>query len=330
MANIRQHANGKWQVQIRRKGYPPVAKTFATKAHAVQFARSIESDLDRGAITWSADAERTTIGELIDRYLRDVTPSKRAVRQERQRLAFLKRHFGAYRAIQLQPKHVASYRDDRLAQGKAGGTVIRELNALSHVLEVAVRDWGLPLPLNPAKRIRRPVASRGRDRRVSDEELDALMRVCRKSRATQLAAAVEFAIETGMRLGEMLGLSWPQIDLPHQVATLPLTKNGSAREVPLSTTAVQILQVQPRHISDPRVFWRWKRTDSFEHAWRRAVRKAGLTDLHFHDLRHEATSRFFEMGLDIMEVSAITGHKTLQMLKRYTHLRARDLAQKIG
>jgi integrase len=186
------------------------------------------------------------------------------------------------------------------------------------------------LPQNPAKGVRRPVAARGRHRRVTDAELEALLKACRESHAAQLAGVVQFALETGMRLGEILALSWLHVDLANRVATLPLTKNGDARDVPLSTDAVQILQAQPRHISDSRAFWSWQRSDSFEHAWHRAVRKAGIVDLRFHDLRHEATSRFFERGLDTMEVAAITGHKTLQMLKRYTHLRASDLVRKLG
>lgn len=330
MATLRQFANGKWQVQVRRKGHPPVAKTFLSRLDAQRFARKVESELDKGNLVWSGEIEQTTLGELIDRYLREVTPTKRAARQETQRLKFLKRHFGTYGAAQLQGKHVAAYRDSRLQSGKAAATVVRELNTLSHVFEVAIRDWGLPIPLNPARRVRKPTAARGRDRRVSGDELAALLEACRQSRASQLAAVIRVAIETGMRLSEIISLTWENVDASDRVALLPITKNGAAREVPLSTVALQIILTQPRHISDPRVFWSWKRSDSFEHAWQRVVTKAKLVDLRFHDLRHEATSRFFERGLDMMEVSAITGHKTLQMLKRYTHLRARDLAQKLG
>jgi integrase len=100
--------------------------------------------------------------------------------------------------------------------------------------------------------------------------------------------------------------------------------------VPLSTKAVHLLEALPRHITDKRAFWEWKGTDSLEHTWRRAVLKSGIEDFRFHDLRHEATSRFFEKGMNMMEVATITGHKTLQMLKRYTHLKAEDLAKKLG
>lgn len=133
-----------------------------------------------------------------------------------------------------------------------------------------------------------------------------------------------------MRLGEILSMTWANLNAINRVANLPITKNGAPRQVPLSTEALKILLKQPRHLTDSRIFWSWKRSDSFEHAWQRAVTRAEISDFRFHDLRHEATSRFFERGFDMMEVAAITGHNTLQMLKRYTHLRASDIAQKIG
>lgn len=145
-----------------------------------------------------------------------------------------------------------------------------------------------------------------------------------------LAPVVRFAIETGMRMGEILSLEWRYVDMVQRVATLPDTKTGDARRVPLSTAAITVISSLPRHFKDGRVFWTWKRTDSLENAWRRAVKAAGITDFRFHDLRHEAVSRLVERGLNVMEVSAISGHKTLQMLRRYTHLKAEELVKKLG
>ncbi len=132
-----------------------------------------------------------------------------------------------------------------------------------------------------------------------------------------------------MRRGELLALEWKHIYLERRIAYLPHTKNGESRTVPLSTKAVSVLSEWPRSTSS-RVFHQWGCPDSFENAWRRVVAKLELEDFRFHDLRHEATSRFFERGLNLMQVAAITGHKTLQMLKRYTHLRAEDLVPLIG
>lgn len=156
------------------------------------------------------------------------------------------------------------------------------------------------------------------------------MAACRASRSVMLPAAVTFAIETGMRMGEILCLEWRNVDIAARVATLLDSKNGDGRQVPLSTTAVSAIQSLPRHLNNPRVFWAWSRCDSLENAWRRAVGAAGIKDLRFHDLRHEGVSRLFERGLNPMEVASISGHKTLQMLKRYTHLRATDLVRKLA
>lgn len=145
-----------------------------------------------------------------------------------------------------------------------------------------------------------------------------------------LAPAVRFALETAMRMGEILALEWRHLDLASRVATLPDTKTGVARQVPLSTAAVAAISCLPRHIKDGHIFWTWQRADSLENVWRRTVKAAGIDDLHFHDLRHEAVSRLFELGLNPMEVASISGHKTLQMLKRYTHLRAAELARKLA
>jgi len=257
-------------------------------------------------------------------------PEKKSAASEKQCLLFLKRHFGHYSVATLQSKHVASYRDDRLREGKAGATVIKELSSLAHVIDTAIRDWGLPLQVNPVRLVRRPAAGRGRDRRLSADEEVKLQAACLKSGAPLLRFMMTLALETGMRLGELLTLEWQHVDLTVRVATLTDTKNSEARQVPLSTRAVEAFTGIPRHLTNRRVFWRWSRRDSFENAWRRTVEKAGIVDFRFHDLRHEATSRFFEKRFNMMEVAAITGHKTLQMLKRYTHLKAADLAVRLA
>ncbi len=130
----------------------------------------------------------------------------------------------------------------------------------------------------------------------------------------------------------MVGLLWQHIDLKHRVAHLPLTKNGEARSVPLSSKARAVLAaLKPPDVDAPTgPVFAGLTGEAVKRAFIRACDRAGLDDFHFHDLRHEATSRLFEKGLNPMEVASITGHKTLQMLKRYTHLNARDLAAKLG
>jgi integrase len=330
MAYVRQYGNGRWQAVVRRKGSPPLSQTFQTHENALKWARGIEGRIDVSLGTQGLSYQRITLAEAFDRYLEEVTPRKRSARREAQRIKLLRQAFGHYTFQTLGRREIATFRDKRLAAGCAGATVVKDLNTLSHVFEVARRDWGYALPENPAKLVRRPAVARGRDRRLSASEYDRLKLACAESKAPLLPHIVDLAIETGMRLGEMLSLTWPNVDTKRRVTRLDMTKNGDARIVPLSTRAVITLSTLPRHIADNRVFWAWKRPDAFENAWRRAVTRAGITDLRFHDLRHEAASRLFELGLNPMEVAAITGHKTLQMLKRYTHLKAEDLARRLG
>ena len=197
---------------------------------------------------------------------------------------------------------------------------------------------------NPCMQIRMPAQARSRDRRLVDDEEEKLLSTCAESRNAWLRPVVIFAMETAMRAGEMLekwelngktgtrgkrsvGLQWSDLDLKRRTAHLPRTKNGEARTVPMSSRAVAVLEALPRSL-DGRVFG--TTYEGIHQAFVRACKRAGIDDLRFHDLRHEATSRLFEKGFNPMEVSTITGHKTLQMLKRYTHLRAEDLAKRMG
>jgi integrase len=333
MASFRKLGSGKWQCIVRRKGHSPVTKTFTSKADGDKWARHLEAEIDRGSYVPRSFAENTTIGLLIDRYIAEVSPLKRSQRREVQRLQYLRKYFGNLSPAALRSQHVAQWRDKRLSEGKAGSTVIKEMNSLSHVLDTATRDWNVSLPTNPVKQVRKPKQSRGRDRRITEEELAAI-------KTTKIGPIVTLAVETGMRLGELLSLEWNLIDHQSRTATLPITKNGDKRIVPLSPSALATLKGIERN--GQRVFSQWGRTDSLENAWSRTLVRLRmahkqahgpsdfLSNLRFHDLRHEAASRLFERGLNMMEVASITGHKTLAMLKRYTHLDPSKLALKLA
>jgi integrase len=332
MATLRKLDSGKWQCIVRRKGHAPVFKTFNTRSDGDKWARHLEGEMDRGAFISRTTADSTTLGELIDRYIDEVSPLKRSCKNDVQRLRYLRNHFGKLSASAVRSSHIAQWRDKRLSEGKAGSTVVKEINSLSHVIDVAIKDWNIGLPSNPVKMVRKPKQARGRDRRINADELAALQ-------ASKIGEIVTLAVETGMRLGELLSLEWRLIDVEQRTATLPLTKNGEKRIVPLSPTALQTLAKMDRN--GERVFSQWKQADSFENAWKRTLTKLRndheaehgqsnfLEDIRFHDLRHEAASRLFEKGLNMMEVASVTGHKTLAMLKRYTHLRASDIALKL-
>lgn len=206
-------------------------------------------------------------------------------------------------------------------------TVKRDLVLLGHVFEVARKEWGIYVH-NPVRDIKLPADNRPRDRRLRAEEEACLLEACREARNPWLLPIVQLALETAMRQGELIRLCWEHIDLNRCTAHLPDTKNGDARTVPLSSTAVRVLRALPRSLHSPA--FPGLTTEAVKRAYIRAVRRAGIRNLRFHNLRHEATTRLFEKGLNIMEVASITGHKDLRMLRRYTHLKAEDLAKKLG
>jgi len=333
----------KWQAKVRRNGYPPVSKTFARRADAEAWARQQEAEMDRGAWRDRSSADSTTLYALLERYLKDVVPTKRGAEVEALRIKTLMRdEITRHKLSALSPLVLAEWRDRRLAAGCSGGTVNRELNIVSAVLNWARRELMIAVE-NPVASIRRPPPSKARERRLEPEEESRLLKALEDQSGEAIRAdgkryrqgtrnpwirpIVELALETAMRRGELLSLTWDNIDFKRRTAYLPETKNGEARTVPLSSRAIAVLTALPRSM-DGRVFP--ITANALKLAFERAVKRAGIEDLHFHDLRHEATSRLAEKLPNVIELAAVTGHKDLRMLKRYYHPRAEDLARKLG
>jgi integrase len=328
MATIRK-LRGRWQAQVRRRGVPPRAKSFNKRADADRWARDLEAEADRSG--WVADtraAEKTTLGELLGRYANEVTPTKRGAASEKARINSIVRCPIAHRTLaRLTGSDLATYREERLkCVGPA--TVVRELSTVSHAIDIATREWSLWLPRNPVKLVRRPQVPRGRTRRLKHGEEQLLLSACDRGRTPLLEPLIILAIESAMRRGELLQLRWEHVDLKLCVAHLVLTKNGDSRDVPLSRRAIQTLQELRAEGTSECVFP--MTGDAVRHAFEHLRVRAGMPDFRFHDLRHEAISRLFEKGLNVPEVAAISGHKEFKVLQRYTHLRAIDLAVKLG
>lgn len=327
MAAFRKRGTG-WQARVRRVGYPDEVKTFPTRADAERWARSVEGEMDRGEFVSRSEVARSTLADLVLRYMNEVTPSKRGARDERIRLnAMLRNRLCKLSLVHLTPQEVARYRDERLKIcGPA--TVIRDLAVLSAIVNHARREWGVAIQ-NPVALVRKPASPRGRDRVLSDDEearlCDALRPIGRRN--PYMLALVTTAIETAMRRGELLSLRWEHVDLDSRVAFLPETKNGRSRHVPLSSRAVQAIESAP----SPRLGLVFPvGVAAMEASFLRAVRRADLQGLHFHDLRHTATSRIARKLPNVIELAAVTGHESLQMLKRYFHPRASEIARKLG
>ncbi|MHB1915193.1 MAG: site-specific integrase [Acidiferrobacteraceae bacterium] len=316
-----------WQAQIIKKGYTAQYATFDTKAQATKWATSVERDMNAGVFVSRTEAERTNLAEALDRYEREVTPGKRGVAQEASVVAVWRSHPLSTRSLAaIRSQDLAGVRDQWIHEGLQPATIARRFAVMSHLLTVARREWGMSSLTNPVHDVRLPRVTNARSRRLVDDEESRLTSVAEVS-GREIGSLIRWAIETAMRRGEIAAMRWEHLDRKASVLLVPETKAGTPRRVPLSTRAMAILESLPRRL-DGKV---WSmRPDSITRAFERVCTAAGVTGLTFHDLRHEATSRLFEKGLNPMQVAAITGHKTLQMLKRYTHLRAEDLVGMLG
>ena len=327
MASFRKHGNG-WQGRVRRRGYPDITKTFENKSEAEKWARAIESEIDKGQFVNVCEAQRTSLGDLIARYLVEVTPTMKGANEDTIRLkAIMRKPIARWSLANLSASRIAAYRDERLKQ-VSNGTVIRELAYLSSIINHARREWGINTP-NPVQHVRKPPSPAGRTRILSGDERSSLLAALEPKGRQNIwtRPIVILALETAMRRSELLSLRWENIDLTCQAALLPDTKNGTPRTVPLSTAAVELLKSLPRNISGEVFPVKYFTLDA---AFKRAVKRAGLKDFHFHDLRHTAITVMAEKLPNLIELSAVTGHKSLAMLKRYYHPDVELLARKLG
>lgn len=351
-----------FEVAIRKRGFPAQSKRFTTKREAAAWAATIESEMVRGAFIDRSQAERTTLKQLVERYIVEVVPNHRGADAEVQHLKAVLNSPAACRSVAtLTGADFAKYRDDRL-QGRGcrkvkAATVVRELQIVKRMINTARREWDIGLPENPIDNVRFPRVSNARTRRfhIGEEQyLLASLELGERADDGTLGSGVRnpwvrpmvlLAIETAMRRGELLSLRWKNVDLDRRVAHLPLTKNGESRDVPLSSKAAAILDALPRSIGG-QVFP--ITADALKKCWQRAMKRAiasyvsdrnvaeitadpdFLRNFRFHDLRHEATTRLAERVTNPLELARITGHKDLKMLLRYYNATAEELAKKLG
>jgi integrase len=323
MANIRER-KGKFQVQIRRIGSASITRTFLCKRHAVKWAMKTEIELEQGSFN-RIDLAGLSVGDLLNRYRQTVVPRKRCHQTEDRRLQrLIQDPISNILLSEITSADIAVFRDRRLSDGIR--TCQYDLSILRHMFRIAIEEWSLPIPENPATKVRKPKSNPPRERRLEVHEYELLENGCEDTQSAYLWPIICLAIETAMRRGELLALRWEDIDLDEHMAGLRMTKNGSPRQVPLTPKAIALLETIPR--TSYRVFS--ASSSALRMAWDRLLKRIGITNLHFHDLRHEAISRFFEMGLSVPEVALISGHKTPSQLFRYTNLRPKDLVQKLS
>ena len=242
IASIRQRS-GVWQARIRRKGYPDEVSSFDTKTEAQTWARSIESAMDQEVHQVTHSSRNILLTDILQRYVEEVSPTKRSEKREKQAIQFMQNQkMAAYSMEKLTPAIVASYRDERL-KTVASATINRELSILSSVISHARKEWGPPTA-NPCALVRKPATPQGRTRLLTaDEEARLASELQPVRRLSQwMAPLVLLALETAMRRGELLSMRWGNVNLQTQTALLPMTKNGTARVVPLSRKAVAVLR----------------------------------------------------------------------------------------
>ena len=325
MATIRKRGN-KYHAQIRKLGYPSITQSFSSLTTAKRWVSVTEADMERYLHVVMPDI--SLLGELLDRYEDEVSPLHKSHQVEKYRLKTLKRHLGDISITRLSPALLCKYRDQRL-KSLSPASLKRELVILSSVINTAIKEWGINLQSNPVSMVSLPKIARGRDRRLEAGE-EAKLLAC----SGELKRIIIVALETGMRRGEILNIKRSHIDLAHQTLLIPITKTDTPRTIPLSSRAIEALREQLRgsdnviSIEEITLFSYTAR--GLSGAFLRLCRRHNLGNLHFHDLRHAATSRIFEKGLNPVEVATITGHKDTRMLMRYTHLRAEDLVKRLG
>lgn len=316
MATIRRRGKS-WFAQIRRKGFTPKYKSFSSKSDALLWARSEETAIDNGyGYQPSQGSTKITLRDILQKYREEVTVKKKGYESENLRLQRIQTEpICDLLAVDLTPAAFSSYRNERLQKVKPG-TVKRELGLLRHTLEIAKKEWGVPIRNNPIDGIAFPKVQDARQRRLNEGEAEQIEVALNATKNHLIGPVVYFAIETAMRRGEILNLKWTDVCIEKRSARIRNAKNGCERTIPLTKKAVHILRYLPANgeLVFPIT------GDAIRQSWKRLCHRSGIADLRFHDLRHEAISRFCEMGLSIPEVALISGHKDPRMLFRYTHL----------
>lgn len=331
MASIKK-VGSNWRALINRrvKGvvYRPSA-IFSTKAEAIAWATQTEAEIIAGK---RGKVNPVTFGKLLKEYGDKVSPTKKGERWETIKInMFCRDEIADIKLADLNPSDFASWRDRRL-KDVTPATVRREWNLLSSAINIAIKEWGW-LKENPLTNIKRPASSPPRDRIITDKEVDALSYALGYSKTSKLStissrvgASMLFAIETGMRAGEIEGLKWADID--DNVATIHKGKTlASARKVPLSKEAVRILGQLPKGKKSESCFG--ISTQQIDSLFRKAREKALLPDIHYHDTRHTAVTKLAKK-LDVLDLARMIGHRDLKMLLVYYNESAKDIAKKLN
>ena len=322
MGCVRKRGNS-WNAQVRISGWRSFTKTFQTKLDAKQWIVNLEKELKSKPLP-EKNIKNLKLKDLFNKYKFEILPKLKSHKIVTYKLNFLSRLWlGEIIVVNLTKGHLEQFCKDRKLVVK-DGTIKSELMLIKRIVKIATDKWNYGIPFNAFYGIELPSPHKPRNRRATQEELSILIAHANKQRNTYISTIIQFAVETGMRRSEILKLKWIDVNLKTRIASLYDTKNGDERHIPLTKTAVQLLS-NLTQLSD---FVFPISANCLRLAWERCRKKSNIKGLRFHDLRHEAVSRYFEMGLSVPEVALISGHKDVRQLFRYTHLKPESLIAK--
>jgi integrase len=321
-----------YRVKIRLKGYPTQTATFKRLTDAKKWVQDTESAIREGRHFKTSEAKKHTLGDLVDRYIKDVLPGKTAKLRSNQvtQLNWFKNEIGAHILADITPALITQCRDKLLTETGCRGkirtpaSVVRYMAALSHSFTIAINEWQW-LEASPISKVKKPKESRGRVRFLHDDERAKLLMACQVSSNKQLYLCVILALSTGMRQGELMGLKWQDVNLKEGFIILHKTKNGERRRVPLAGHGLGLLgeHAKIRRLDTDLLFPGTIHKDKpidLRKPFETALKLAEINDFHWHDLRHCTASYLAMNGASLAEIAEVLGHKTLQMVKRYAHL----------
>lgn len=319
-----------YRVRIRMKGAPEMSESFPQKRQAIEWGLRMESEIKAGRYFGKEEQKERTFGEFIDRYIAIELPKNpRAFVKLKMQLTWWRDQLKEYFLCHVTPSMLAGLKDKLLSEqtprgtARSPSTANRYFAALSKAFTVGVKEWGW-LKENPLLKVSKFKEGKPRDRYLSKEEITRLLSVCKSSKSPYLFGIALFAISTGARKGEIVNLKWKDIDFDRATATFHDTKNGENRTVSLDEKTLKHLRSDrsKRIVRSEYVFPSsdGKRPADIRTAWEKAVKEAGLEDICFHILRHTCASQLAMTGVSTLEIADVLGHKTLAMVKRYSHL----------
>ena len=333
MANIvrRKYKKGySYRATVRRQGFKPIHKSFDNITDAKRWSRKLERQIDLGDLTDYTEASKLTLGDIINRFIIEEKHKDKKDKMIPSRVKnLLSDSISDINLLRLSSKHIAEYRD-RVLKVWSPNTFNNHKSLLSVIIDTAITDWGIYIPYNPCKVIKRVAIPAARDRVLNLEEYERLLKACEVSKCIYLKSIVQFAIETTARQSEILKARREHVNWQNKTITFHDTKNGDSRIVALSEIAFHILKTLPVSVSG--FLFPFKNRDHLNWHWYQALKKAEIDGLVFHDLRRTGISWLFDhKNLSVPEVQSMSGHRDPRVLLNiYTKLDPQKLVEKLA